>query len=647
MCLNVKRLTNCVLSINDMILQGKQEITSTPFLSISWKFPLLLGFLLSFLYLHFFENRAFVELEIQVPQKTWFNMYWAEEGNGYSKWRRARVRLTPEKQQYSFYLTDLRKIERLRIDPHMYEGEVIIKSLQISQKGKQSLQFTKKSEFKQLQPLFHIGSSQWAGDGFHISSTGNDPQLELAVNLHEGPSRVWVLFTHIVAIFSFVFLFFFCTETFRREKNFIPLFFVTAFALIVVMAAITVENVHPDEYVHLDAAEYYKDNFLPPAVDDPAIHHTYSVYGVSRLNGHEISYFFTGKLSNLLQSFHLPEYLSLRAFNVLLFFLLLLYILQSPGARIMAVPLLISPQIWYLFSYCNSDAFGLVVAFIVACQFALPHSMLNSCLLGTTQKKQALPLLFLGLLAAPLFLLKKNYLFYILFIAGYLAWKVFFQVEPELRRQYCKKAVIIVCIGLILAGLRIGANYAVNGIDMAAKKANVQEQLADPLYKPSTPLEEKHPFLYRKARGDTLEKIIVVDRWFEQTYRSAFGVYGYFTVSAVDSYYNTVRPVGIVLFLLVGITLVFRGGVSGNLLFAFFISCASALIAASLYHSWTNDYQTQGRYLFPMIPMFCVVLYHARPLMQGAMYKVLLTTMFLLSAYSFVFIGLLKLPKII
>ena len=574
-------------------------------------------------------------------------MYWAEEGNGYSKWRRARVRLTPEKQQYSFYLTNLRKIERLRIDPHMYEGEVVMKSLQISQKGKQSLQFTKKSEFKQLQPLFHIGSSQWAADGFHISSTGNDPQLELAVNLHEGPSRVWVLFTHIVAIFSLVFLFFFSTKSFRREENFIPLFFVTAFALIVVMAAITVENIHPDEYVHLDAAEYYKDNFLPPTVDNPAIHHSYSVYGVSRLNGHEISYFFTGKLSNLLQSFHLPEYLSLRAFNVLLFFLLLLYILQSPGARVMAVPLLISPQIWYLFSYCNSDAFGLVVAFIVACQFALPHSMLNSSLLGTTQKKHALPLLFLGFLAAPLFLLKKNYLFFILFIAGYLAWKVFFQVESELRRQYCRKAVIIVCIGLSLAGLRIGANYAVNGIDMAAKMANIQEQLADPMYKPSTPLEEKHPFLYRQARGDTLEKIIVVDRWFERTYRSAFGVYGYFTASAVDSYYNTVRPVGIALFLLVGITMVFRGGVSGNLLFAFFISCASALIAASLYHSWTNDYQTQGRYLFPMIPMVCVVLYHARPLMHGTLYKLLISTMFVLSVYSFVFVGLMRLPKII
>ena len=614
---------------------------------IRWKFPLLLALLFSFLYLHFFENRAYVELQIQVPEKTWFNVYWAGEGKGYSKWKRARVRLYPEQQQYRFYLTDLRKIRSLRIDPHMYEGDVVLQKLRISQNGKQALQFTTKEEFDQLQPLFHIGTSQWETDGLHISSTGNDPQLELAVNLHDGPSRGWLLFTHIVAIFSLVFLFFFTTKSFRNEERFVPLFFAIAFSLIVAMAAITVENVHPDEYVHLDAADYYKSNYLPPEVGDPAIQHTYSVYGVSRLNGHEIAYFFTGKLSNLLHAFHLPEYLNLRMFNVLLFSFLLLYILQSSGARLMAAPLLISPQIWYLFSYCNSDAFGIVVSFLVACQFALPGSMLNRYLSDTSLKKHIVPLLVLSCLAASLFLLKKNYLFFSLFIAGYLLWKIIYLVEPGLRSQYFKRAAILVCVGLGLAGLRFGANYAVNGMDMATQKAAIQEQLAEHVYKASTPLEEKHPFLYRKTRGDSLEKIIVVDRWFEKTYRSAIGVYGYFTVSAVDSYYNTVRPVAVALFLLLGLTLVFRGGVAGNLLFAFFISCTGILIAASLYHSWTMDYQTQGRYLFPVIPMFCVILYHARQLMQGAVYKLLITSMFVLSVYSFVFVGLMRLPKII
>lgn len=616
-------------------------------LAIRWKFPLLLAALLSFFYLHFFENRAYVELEIQAPQKTWFNVYWAAEGKGYSKWKRARVRVYPEIEQYRFYLTDLRKINSLRIDPHMYEGDIVLKKLRISQNGQQPLSFSTKEELEQLQPLFHIGSSQWEADGLHIVSTGNDPQLELAVNLHDGPSRKWLLFTHIVAIFSIVLLFFSTTKTFRQEERFIPLLFMAVFALIVVMASITVENVHPDEYVHLDAADYYKSNFLPPEVDDPAIHHTFSVYGVSRLNGYELPYFFTGKLSNVLDSLRLPDYLSLRMFNVFLFSLLLLYVLKSPGARIMAAPLLISPQIWYLFSYCNSDAFGIVVAFLVACQCALPGSILNTYLSGSAQKKQILQLLMLACLVAALFLLKKNYMSFTFFIAGYILWKMLFQVAAEQRLQYLKRVVVLVCLAVSLVGIRKGVSYAVNGMDMAERKAAIQEQLAEYEYKPSTPLEEKNPFLYRKARGDSLEQIIVVDRWFEKSFRSAFGVYGYFTVSAVDSFYNTLRPVGVALFLLLGLTMVFRGGVSGNLLFAFFISCTAILIAASVKHSWTMDYQTQGRYLFPIIPMSCVVLYHARQQMQGQVYKLLVTSMFVLSVYSFVFVGLMRLPKII
>jgi hypothetical protein len=615
-------------------------------LFIKWKFPLFVGAILSVFYLTLFENRAYVELEIQVPQKTWVNIYWTIEGKGYSKWRRARVRVSPDEQQYHFYLTNLKKISRLRIDPHMYKGEIVLKKLLISQSGLFPLLFETGKDFNQLKPLFDIGFQRWEKDGLHIYSVGNDPQLELAVTLHDGPSRIWPIFIRIVTIFFFVFFFFLFTKNYRTEERFIPLFFAMVFSLIIVMASITVENVHPDEYVHLDAADYYKSNYLPPKVDDPDIRHTYSVYGVSRLNGYEISYFLTGKLSNLLQPFHLPAYLNLRMFNVFLFSLLLLYVLRSSGARMMASPLLISPQIWYLFSYCNSDAFGLVVAFIVACQFALPRSMLNTYLLDISPTKKILPVILLSSLVAFLFLLKKNYLFFVLFIAGYFIWKVLFQIDRPLRRQCCKKVVLIICIGLILGGIRMGANYAVNGMDYKVKKTEIQNLIAAPMYNTSTPLEKKHPSLYRKARGDTLKKIVVVDRWFEKTYRSAFGSYGYFTAIPVDSFFNTVRPVAIALFLLLGGTLVLRGGIAGNLLFLLFLSCSGTLIGASLYHSWTMDFQAQGRYLIPVVPMFCMLLYHARPLMHGVLYKILISTMFILSVYSFVFVAILKLPKI-
>ncbi len=611
-----------------------------------WKFPLILSVLLAFLYVHLFENRAFVELDINVTQKTWFNIYWAGDGQGYSRWKRARVRVYPDKQHYRFFLTDLKKIQRLRIDPHKYQGDVVIKKLIISQNGFHPLLFVTKSNFSLLKPIFHIGRSNATHDGLKVRSTGTDPQLELPINLQNGNFHLSRLFARICSIFLTVFFFFVFTEGFRDEIHFIPVFLATILVLIVVMAGISRENVHPDEYVHLDAVRYYKTNWLPPAVDDPSIRHTYSVYGVSRLNNREVSYFFSGKLAQLIAPFKLPDYLSLRIFNILLFGGVLFYILKNQQARLMAAPLLISPQLWYLFSYCNSDAFALVVAFLVSCQLVLPHSMLNSYVEGKSGKSGLIQPVLLGMLCTLLFLLKKNYYFFICFIIGYLVWRFYFYIGREKRKQVLKRILIIVLIGTCLAGLTIAGDYAINGLDKSEKIARIREELADPLYKPSTPLEKKHTFLYRKARGVSLTKIIVIDRWFEKTFRSAFGMYGYFTVSAVDSYYNCVRWVGagFLIFLTFGVLI--RGGMPGNLLLLLGYGCSAALVGASLWHSWTADFQTQGRYLAPIVPMLCIVVYHSRSLLQVGILKLFLSALFLLSLYSYIFVGLLGIPKI-
>jgi len=610
---------------------------------LKWKFPLFLGVVLSVLYLHFFENRAHVELDITVTQKSWFSIYWAADGEPFSRWREVRLRMTPKQQKYHFYATDLRDVNRLRIDTHDYLGKAVLRKMRISQNGYKPLEFRTKNDFSLLKPLFQIGTFLAEKKGLTIDSTGIDPQLELQLVLEKGEPRIWDTSTQLSIIFLAVFLFFFLTENYRKETNFIPLFFAASFSLIIVMAAITKENVHPDEYVHLDGGEYYKSSWLPPVVDDPAIHHTYSVYGVSRLNSPEIAYFFIGKLAQFLSNFKLTELISLRMFNVLLFGGLLLYLLKIPDARVLAAPLLISPQIWYVFSYCNSDAFALFVSFLVSCQIVLPDSLLNRYLLETKEKTNIFNVLLLGILCSLLFLLKKNYIFFIVFLVGYILWKTLFQVEQDVRKQYLKRITVIILIGLSFASVRLSADYIVNGWDRNEKLELIREELADTIYKPSTPLEKQHSFLYRKARGDTLEKLIIVDRWFEKIYRSAFGMYGYFTAVGAEAYYNILRPVGVALFVLLSLSVLFRGGISGNLLFFIFLGGSGSLIAASLYHAWTMDFQTQGRYLFPIFPMASVVLFHFRDLMESVLYKLLLTAMFLLSVYSFVFIALLQL----
>jgi hypothetical protein len=611
---------------------------------IRWKFPLFISILLSVLYVHFFGNRAFVELDIQVDKTTWFKIYWAEEGKNYSEKNMARIRVRPEQEHYRFFLTNLHNKERLRIDPHEYEGLAVVKKLVISQGGMGAIRFASMVDFGRLTPLYDVYVTGHDGEGFAVFSSGVDPRFEYVLD-GGGSFPYGRESVRIAAIFLAVLLFFSLTENCRDDRRFIPFLFAAVLVLVIVMAGISAPEVHPDEYVHLDAAAYYKSNWLPPVVEDPAIRHTYSVYGVSRLNNREISYLLTGKLAQLLAPFKMPEYLGLRMFNLTLFGLILLTVLRFPQTQLLAIPFLLSPQFWYVFSYCNSDAFALFITFVIGCQVVLPNSQFNTFL--DEQKSMAWlgrALLF-GLLLSMLLLLKKNYSIFLLFLVGYFFWKhVFAHPERDWQRVVGRMAVVVF-IALGFVGLRVAADYWVNGLDRDTKIARLRAELAAPLYNPDTPLEEKHFFLYRKARGDSLKKLVVDERWFGKTFRSTFGVYGYHTVSSSDAYYDFVRLAGIsFLLFFIGVVLL-RAPTAEKLLVFLFAGCAAGLIGISLWHSWTSDFQTQGRYLFPIIPMFGILIYHARRYVPDAGFRLFLLTMFALAIYSYIFAGLMFIPK--
>lgn len=615
-------------------------------LFIQWRFPLFVGLLLSALFLHFYIHTALVEVDIEVSQTTWFKIYWAEEGQLFSEKNMKRVRVHPGTEHYSFFLTDLRKIHTLRIDPHQYPGEVTLKKLVLRQKGFSPIRFETAGDFSLMHPIYDVFCAHFFPQGFVVESTGKDPQFSYLVNLEPGSSYLFQTLISIGSIFILVFCFFFLTKGIREEARFVPLLFAAILALVIVMASISGRNVHPDEYVHFGATQYYMSNWLPPAADDPAIRDTYSVYGVSRLNNHEVAYFFQGKFAQLLEPFNIPDYLKLRLFNVVLFGIILLYMFRYPQIRLLAVPFLISPQLWYVFSYCDSDAFALFITLFVSYQVALPTSMLNQWLSGEKPDFSGLKIIFFGFICALLFLLKKNYLFFTFFLFGYIIWRSIFQNSQLDIRAFYKKIALIVLVGILFSGLRVGLDAFVNDFQRSIKINQLREELAEPLYKPSTPLEKKHPHLYRKARGETLKEFILIQRWFAKTFRSAFGVYGYFTASAPDIYYTVVSWVGVCFLLYIGLFVLLRGGVGGWLLLLFCLCCAGGLIAASLWHSWTSDFQPQGRYLFPIIPMLSIIVYHIRPLLPSPGFRLFTLSMFALSIYSFVYVALFNIPKV-
>jgi len=589
-------------------------------------------------YFFFFYNRAFVELDIEVDTKTRFKLYWAREDQPFSESKRAQVIVVPGKKHYSFYLTDLDRVDLLRIDPFEYVGSGTIEKLSLSQNGFKPITI----DPADLEPLNDIAVELATAHGLQISSSGRDPNLLYRPNIEKQANGLFGEAARYAAICLLVILFMKGCAPLRRDFAFVPLLLAMVLSLIVVMAVVSKRNAHPDEYVHLDAAAYYQEHWLPPEIESETIAHTYSVYGISRLNNGEIYYLFAGKTARLLEAFNINEVHALRAFNVLLFGLIFLYSVKSIGARLVALPFLLTPQVWYIFSYCVSDAFGLFLCFLAGCELVRQNSFLIR-VVDSDRRFPLGPILAVSALLGMLFLLKINYYPFIVLI--YAAIVLPWLQKTSDRGKTFARLVICSLLALLLAGIRVGADYYVNGSDRDEKLLAVQEKNAQYWYKPSTELNKKHMFMYMKDRGTTLKDMILRHKWFSHTFETGFGKYGYFTISGSETYYRLVKWCAILFLAYLAAAVALKGTSEGKLL-ALLVGClALALTGASLHRSWTIDFQAQGRYLFPVLPMIGIILARNRAAVDNRVFILITLHLFLLSIYSFVFIALPAVPR--
>ena len=74
---------------------------------------------------------------------------------------------------------------------------------------------------------------------------------------------------------------------------------------------------------------------------------------------------------------------------------------------------------------------------------------------------------------------------------------------------------------------------------------------------------------------------------------------------------------------------------------------SATLIAVSLYHSWTKDFQAQGRYLLPILPMLGVLCMQGGKAIGPKILTLDTTAMFLLSVYSYICVALLEIPRLL
>jgi uncharacterized membrane protein len=151
--------------------------------------------------------------------------------------------------------------------------------------------------------------------------------------------------------------------------------------------------------------------------------------------------------------------------------------------------------------------------------------------------------------------------------------------------------------------------------------------------------------MFMRERGTTLKALLVKHQWFAHSFETGFGKYGYFTISGSETYYKLVKWSLIVFLVFLCGAVAVRGDTEGRLLVLLVGGLALALIGASIHRSWTVDFQPQGRYLFPILPMLGVIIAKNRRALDNKLFILLTVHLFLLSLYSFIFVALPAIPR--
>lgn len=463
-----------------------------------------------------------------------------------------------------------------------------------------------------------------------------------------------------------------------------------------VMAGVSGFNAHPDEIFHVAAGEYYLTHWLLPRVTDPDLLSSLSPYGFTYLGEVDATYLLAGKLASLLPESLLDVYLRFRAFNLLLFLILVIVYGAQRDPYSPIVLALLTPQIWYVFSYFNNDAFPLFLSLLLVSAVFRSRSRVAAAFTEPWRASTLIPLAGTGLLAGLLVLTKPNYLPVIAFVVFFAVWRavgfaaaaicvasaglylarsrsfvsmsadalwaclaigaasIAALVAARLWRSPASRTVmargaLVALTALAIAGPPFAFDRLLNGPrhEKAFALGAIAEAHAEPAYRPSESSRADSFFGLRlRDKGVALHEILLPPwDWAVKSWKSFTGYYGYMTIHGPAAYYIALFALHVFLVSYTVRTVVLRGEAIDRSLLAISAAFCGSVIFLSLYHSWINDFQAQGRYLFPVVALFAIPFTRASRSFRTRVVPILLGMAFVLSASSFLFVGLRKISK--
>lgn len=465
--------------------------------------------------------------------------------------------------------------------------------------------------------------------------------------------------------------------------------------LAMLVSSPTGKPVHPDEFSHLGAYDYYVNHLLPPAVADPATIPSTSVWGYSYLFELDVVYDVAARVTGQLRKFTSDNLLACRLFQFGLWVALCLIAIYYRRWAVVLCITLFSPQIWYVFSYFNADAFPLTLTLISAGIVSDEEGGLGR-FLGTGNVRN--PALWVAAVCIGLTLVSKvNYLPVVLVFLLWLSvthlglrWQtvvlemmgalligtgMFMKSVPALagwhvpltliglvaagagfaffvwrcwtdgrKRPVFVRLVSFTLLCILIAAPRVVWDIHVNGwpSQKAERIHAVVEARAGPKFKPSVIAQGKgYPTVDLAARGvSVLDVAFSPYNWTSTSLASAFGVYGYMNIFAPRWLYWLLYVTAGLLISLLLYSLWKNVPEQWVALTAVVFGGAVLVLAGSLLLSWTSALQAQGRYLFAIFPMIALLLGTRQAQLPGRTLALLVGVACISSAGSFAFVAL-------
>jgi hypothetical protein len=414
-----------------------------------------------------------------------------------------------------------------------------------------------------------------------------------------------------------------------------------ACVLILCLSLTSAFNAHPDEVWHTAATSYFLFDHYPAANPTTQSAESISLYGSSYLATADICYWIAAQWTSMLSIFsdlpfdqlQLDRLLSVIAFAVLAWFF------SRRSNQGMLLSFLVTPQLWYIFSYVNNDWFGVAVATCLI--LFLDSSRITFHRFAVTGSAVSLfRLLPMAVLLILLYFSKPNY-----WVCALLCF-----YEPAIRlfrknsSWSTRLRVLAFCAGLVFlsAGCVLLKNsFSHETIQRVTVSANQPTDQST---------AESIELFNRKSQTEklfehhiTIWNMLTKRQWIWLSCRSFFGDFGWMKFHLSLTYYY----VAISAFVALVVCALLSSRTESNFrpVLSFALLVFAANICSAIAYSWFFDLQPQGRYLFPSLLAFGWMLSRLRGWQKSRIVRSLALLMALFAIYSFVCYALIPLKS--